>query len=141
MTMRHILLSMIIILLLGSFTEANAQTVLAKDEASKAVTIRNLSATPSKVTGEIVNMSPHLIRDIELLVQYHWLWNNEFKPGQESPGRAVFVKLDKEIAPGKSVPFEYTPPSPLPARNDGQFKPEVSIAGFTTVVPQGMASR
>jgi hypothetical protein len=132
---------MTVILFLAWFAGANAQTVTAKDDASRIVEIQNLNVTPSRVTGELVNKTPHFVRDIELLVQYHWLWNNEFKPGEESPGRAVFVKLDKEIAPGKSLPFEYTPPFALPPRNDGQFKPEVSIAGFTTVVPQGMAAR
>jgi len=122
-------------------TEAHAQTVLAKDEASKAVAIQNLNVAGSKITGDMVNMTPHFIRDVELLIQYHWLWKNEFKPGENSPGRAVFVPLNKEIGPGKSMPFEYTPAPPLPARNDGEFQPEVSIAGFTTVVPQGRASR
>ena len=45
------------------------------------------------LTGEIVNRTPHLIRDVELLVQYHWRWKNEFKPGKVAPGRTDVVNL------------------------------------------------
>jgi hypothetical protein len=119
---------------------AEAQILLAPEEAAKIVSIKDLKASPSSVSGVIVNNTPHTIRDVELLIQYHWLWANEFKPGPESPGRAVVVKLDKELKPGQSAPFNYTPDPPLPRRSDGQYDPEVVVAAFT-VFSEGAASR
>jgi hypothetical protein len=115
--------------------DAGAQTVLTQEEAGKAVTIRDLNATTSSITGVVVNNTPHLIRDVEVLVEYHWLWANEFKPGPVSPGHSAVVKLDKDIPAGQTGAFRYTPDPPLATRKDGQYDPEVRIAGFTTVIP------
>jgi hypothetical protein len=120
---------------------AIAQRVLSPEEAAKVVPIKNLNATPTEVSGVIVNNTPHIIRDIEVLIEYHWLWANEFKPGPESPGHSAIVKLDKELAPGESTTFRYVPNPPLPNRQDGRFEPEVVVAGFTTVVPPTTTSR
>ncbi|HEY7169103.1 MAG TPA: hypothetical protein VIB79_31400 [Candidatus Binatia bacterium] len=112
-----------------------AQTVLTDREAAKVLRFERLNATQTRVSGVITNTSPHRVKDVELLVQYHWLWNNERHPGQDSPGRVFTVKLDKELAPGETAPFSYTPPQ-LPNRTDGTFMPEVDIASFTVLIPQ-----
>ena len=119
---------------------AMAQRVLSADEA-KTVSIKDLKAAISEVGGVIVNNTAYTVRDIEILVQYHWLWTDEFKPGLESPGRVASFKLDKELLPGESTPFRYVPSPPLPARQDGRFDPEVMIAGFTIVRPATTTSK
>lgn len=116
-------------------TVVAAQTVLSSSDAAKSVTIQELKATTSLVSGVVANHSPHAIRNIEILVQYHWLWQSEFKPGPQSPGQAALIRVDKDVQPGQSVAFRYTPAPPLPERRDGRFEPEVTIAGFTVVVP------
>jgi len=123
-----------LLLSVGS-SDAHAQIVLDQREAAKIVAIRNLTATPTLVSGEIVNQTPHTVRDIELLIQFHWLWKNEFKPGPDSPGRTDILKIGKEFKPGESIAFRYIPDPPLPKRDDGWFEPEVTIGGFTVVVP------
>ena len=115
--------------------ETHAQAVLDPQEAAKLLTIRNLTATPSLVSGEIVNRTPHTVRDIELLIQFHWLWKNEFKPGPDSPGRTDTLKIAKELKSGEAIPFRHTPDPPLPKRNDGWFEPEVTVGSFTVVIP------
>ena len=101
-----------------------------------------MTATPSLVSGEIVNRTPHLARDIELVFQFQWLWKNEFKPGRESRGRTAILKIAKELRPGESVGFRYTPDPPLLNRGDGWFEPEVTIGAFTVVIPSAnMTSR
>jgi hypothetical protein len=137
MTLAGMALS-ILILSQGS---ANGQTVLAPQEAGKLVQIRDLSATPSLVTGVVVNNTPHIIRDVQLLIQYHWLWSNEFKPGPVSPGRVVAIKVDKELNPGESAAFRYSPDPPLSQQQDGQYNTEVGIAGFTIVSSGATAAR
>jgi hypothetical protein len=136
----HCLLGTVIFTLL-SLGFAHAQTVLTGAEASKVIRFRNLNATPDKVSGEIVNASPHAVRDVQLLVQYHWLWNDERNPGQDSPGKTIRVDLHEELKPGESMPFSYMPSPPLPQRTDGRFMPEVDVGGFTVVVPQQRAAR
>ena len=115
-----------------------AQTVLSDSEASKVLKLEDLNLAPSKISGEVVNASPHTLRDIKLLIQYHWLWENERNPGKDSPGRTADVVLQKELKPGDRVNFSYTPVPALPRRSDGNFMPEVDVAGFTVIVPQRM---
>lgn len=142
MKAKHIVYSAVAILLLWCRPiKATAQEIETRNEASRTVTLQNLNLAEPTVSGVIVNHSPHEIRNVELLVQYHWLWKNEFKPGEDSPGRAVTVKVNKELRPGQSLPFTYTPQPPLPSRSDGRFEPEVIVSGFTEVIPQQVTSR
>lgn len=129
-------------LLLTWGSESHAQTLLEQKDAAKSVAIRGLRATPTLVSGEIVNQTPHIVRDIELLIQFHWLWKNEFKPGKDLPGRTDILKIDKELKPGEAVSFRYIPDPPLTKRDEGWFEPEVTLGGFTVVVPSvDMTSR
>ena len=115
-------------------SSANALTFLTEQEAAKTLVIQYKTENHDVISGKIINNSLHPIRDPEVLVEYHWLWAKEFKPGSRSPGRAAYVKLDKEIQPGESVSFTYRPQPPLPDRSDGRFMPEVSPAGFSVVM-------
>jgi hypothetical protein len=127
------------VLVLATVNPVSAATVLTSEEASKVIRFENLNITPSKVSGVIANKSPHTVKDVEILIQYHWLWENERNPGPESPGRAALIKLDRVLEPGQSVPFSYTPLPALPSRSDGRFMPEVDIAGFALIIPQQSA--
>ena len=113
---------------------AQAQTLLSAQEAAKSVAIEDLNANASGVSGVIVNKSPHIIRNVDVVVQYHWLWNNEFKPGDDSPGQTVVLRIDNELQPGQSAPFRHSQRAGGD-RKDGRFAPEVTIGGFTVVVP------
>ena len=117
-----------------SATAARAQTVLDSAEAARTVAIESLHATSSAVSGVVANRSPHIVRDVEILVQYHWLWENEFKPGQDSPGQIALVRIPDELKPGQSARFQHTL-TPATRREDGRFVPEVTVAAFTVVVP------
>jgi hypothetical protein len=46
------------------------------------------------------------------------------------------MKLDRELAPGETVQFSYTPDPRLPRRSDGRFMTEVDVGAFSVVVPQ-----
>jgi hypothetical protein len=115
---------------------ALAATLISQDQASQAVSIRNLSVKDGVVSGELVNNSPRTLRDVQLLVRFTWLWNNEMHPGADSPGDAVYYTVEGDIPPGGSKPFTYRPASPLPSRPDGHFEVAVSIAGFAEIIPQ-----
>ena len=111
-----------------------ASHVASHDEVSNAITVQNTMAIDGVISGEIVNRSRHRMRDVTVLVQYHWLWNDEFNPGDNPPGKAIYVMLDREIPPKETVSFTYNPENPLRFNKDGYFMNEVSIAGFTVVV-------
>jgi hypothetical protein len=113
-----------------------AATLITQDQASQAVSIRNPSVKDGVVSGELLNNSSRTIRDVQLLVRSTWLWNNEMRPGADSPGDAVYYTVEGDIPPGGSKPFTYRPASPLPSRPDGHFEVAVSIAGFAEIIPQ-----
>jgi len=120
---------------------ASAETVLSSQEVSRALSFEKLDVKPSKISGVIANKTPHMIKDVQLMIQYHWLWKDERNPGHDSPGRTVIIPLNEQLEPGESQPFSYTPQFSLPSRSDGYFMPEVDVAAFTTVVRQQASAR
>lgn len=113
-----------------------SQTVFSQQQAGNVLGIEKVAAQPDgSVTGEIRNNSKNTVRDVQLFVRYTFLWKNEYRPGKESPSAVFYPTVSAEIAPGKSLPFKFTPTPPLPKRMDGRFEPPaVSIAGFTQVI-------
>lgn len=113
--------------------EVGAATLLSREKASEVVSLRGVEVKGEEVSGELVNQSQRLVRDVQLLIRYTWLWKNEFRPGQDDPGMAVYYTVERSIPPGQSVRFTYKPSSPLPSRPDGTYETTVSVAGFTEV--------
>jgi len=125
------------LILLFLLKSSFAQNVDSQAQAGSVVTIENLSAQDGGVSGAIRNKSPNTVRDVQLFIRYTFLWKNEFHPGKESPSAAFYPTVSGDIAPGGSLPFQFTPSPPLPKRSDGKFEqPSVSIAGFTQVIQQ-----
>jgi hypothetical protein len=117
----------------GPIREVGAATLLSREKASEVVSLRGVEVKGGEVSGELVNQSQRLVRDVQLLIRYTWLWKNEFRPGQDDPGTAVYYTVERSIPPGQSVRFTYKPSSPLPSRPDGTYETTVSVAGFTEV--------
>jgi hypothetical protein len=114
---------------------ASAGEALSREMATQKVEVRNIQLQGNVISGEVVNKSQNPMRNLELLIQYHWLWNNEFKPGATSPGKSLYVVLDKELRPGEPARFS-APLDPLAApRHDGYYMTEVTLAGFTEIIP------
>ena len=111
---------------------AISATLQVADKADQVV-LRNVTVRDGEVSGEVVNNSPATLRDVQLLILYSWLWKNEFHPGKDGPGRAVYHTIDKEIPPGQSAQFNYKPSPPLPERKDGYFDISTKVVGFTQV--------
>jgi hypothetical protein len=101
----------------------------ADDLVLKNVKIGN----DGEISGEVVNTSKQTVRDVEIQILYSWRWKDEFHPGKDDPGRAVYVTIDREIPPGQSAPFNYKPSPPLPVRKDGYFDISVKVVGFTRI--------
>ena len=110
-------------------------TLLSADQAAQVIAIRDLTVKEGVVSGELLNRSSRRLRDVQLLIRYTWLWNDEFHPGQDDLGVAIYYTVEGEIPPGGSKPFAYRPSPPLPSRADGHFETVVSVAGYTEIIP------
>jgi hypothetical protein len=114
-----------------------SQSVASQEQAGSVLAIDKVMVQDGTVAGEIRNKSPNTVRDVQLFIRYTWLWANEFHPGKDNPSEAFYQTVSGDIAPGGSLPFKFTPSSPLPKRSGGKFaQPTVSVAGFTQVIPQ-----
>jgi hypothetical protein len=114
-----------------------SQSVGSQEQAGSVLAIDKVTVQDGTVTGEIRNMSKNTVRDVQLFIRYTWLWANERHPGKDNPSEAFYQTVSGDIAPGGSLPFKFTPSSPLPKRSGGKFaQPTVSVAGFTQVIPQ-----
>jgi hypothetical protein len=122
-------------------TAAKPATLIAPEQATQIVTVRNVTEKNGEVRGELVNNSRQTLRDIELQILYSWRWKNEFHPGTDDPGSAVYITINKELRPGESGQFEYRPSPPLAARNDGSFDVSVKVVGFAQIYGDPMADR
>jgi hypothetical protein len=116
---------------------AGAQpAVVRSDEIANQVVVRNVTVRDNSITGEVVNNSSYAVQGLQLLIQYHWLWNNEMHPGGNPPGAATYVTLDRTLRPGETAPFTANLDPSLQPRSDGRYMPEVSLAGFSQIIPQ-----
>ena len=132
------LIGLIFNLLAGT---ASAQpAVVRSDEIASQVAVRNVAVHDNSITGEVVNNSSYAVQGLQLLIQYHWLWNNEMHPGGNPPGAATYVTLDRMLRPGESAPFTANLDPSLQPRTDGRYMPEVSLAGFSQIIPQFAAT-
>jgi len=114
-----------------------SQTVKTKAEVDSVAVIEKLAVRDGVVSGEVVNRSAHLLREVQLFIRYTWLWDDEMKPGKIDPGTSTFHTLPKEIAPGGRLPFTFAPSPPLPKVAGGHFETSVTIAGFAQVIEAG----
>lgn len=136
---RHVLMTLVSLLLgvIAMFWSkpSFSQTVVSQQQAASVLVIEKLAAQDGVVSGEIHNESNNTVRDLQLFIRYNWLWQDEFHPGKDSPSVAFYPTLSGELAPGKSLSFNFTPEPPLEKRSDGQFEtPSVSIAGFASII-------
>jgi hypothetical protein len=113
---------------------APSATLLLENSPGGVVSLKNVATKgDGEVTGEVVNNSQQTIRDVVLEIRYSWRWKNEFHPGTDDPGRAVYHTINQGIAPGQSARFDYKPTPPLPVRQDGYFDTGAWVAGFEQI--------
>jgi hypothetical protein len=121
-----------LLLLYSSLGHAEMMTALSHSEARQAPAVRNVTMRDDVVTGEIVNPLPDRVREVEVLIRQIWHWNNEFRPGENPPGAALYHRETAEIPPGAIERFSVKL-SPLPSRSDGYFETVVTVAGFAEI--------
>jgi hypothetical protein len=120
-------------LTLGYHNSLWAQAIRDREASTRIVSIEKLSVTDGSVSGEVVNHSRNTLRDVQLLIRYIWLWENETKPGNNDPSVSFYYNLPGEIPPGGRASFTFKPSQPLAKASAGHFETSASIAGFSEV--------
>ncbi|HTO55253.1 MAG TPA: hypothetical protein VMR50_17855 [Myxococcota bacterium] len=121
-------------LALGVFLAQPPQIV--KLEPSRAqVEVRDVSAQNGVVSGTLLNQTDTPVHDVSLLVQYHYRWPNEFKPGKNDPGRGETIDVPTEIPPGGRVTFSQPSQPPKPLGDGGHFETIVTVIAFEQTLP------
>lgn len=119
---------------LGGFRPAAwAQTISDRAAIERIVSIDKVSVTDASVSGEVINRSRNALRDVQLLIRYIWLWDNETKPGKNDPSVSFYYNLPGEIPPGGRASFTFKPSQALARTSGGHFETLASIAGFSEV--------
>lgn len=101
-------------------------------DLSQVASVDDVRVVGDKVTGRITNRTGDELRDVRLLIEEPFRWNDEFHPGEDNPGRATAAVLPKAIPPRGSVQFELDLP-PRPPRQDGTFDTAVTVVSLTRV--------
>jgi hypothetical protein len=115
---------------------AYPQNVGTHEDAARAVSVEKIAVNDGRVSGEVLNRSSRVLRDVQLFIRYTWLWDNETKPGSRDPGMSAYYTVPGEIPPRGYLPFSFQPSPSLPKVSGGHFESSVSVAGYTEVIPQ-----
>src|SRR5438128_12250555 len=79
------------------------ERIVPSSRLAERVTVRDVRTHDGEVSGVVVNTSDRPLRDVQLLISYQWLWDNEVHPGEGGPGRAVFYTIPQEVPPRGQV--------------------------------------
>jgi hypothetical protein len=126
-----------LLVIAGLTPSAAAQDLITTRQLAQSVSLRDVSAEPNgAISATIVNRTGLTVRAVKLMIDYAWVWGNDLKPGEDSPGRTVYITAPAEIPPHGQSSFAYQPSPALPSRTDGHFMPSVHVVGFTQMVPE-----
>jgi hypothetical protein len=113
---------------------SHAGTVeIADEDHNSPVQVTSTTLDGNTVSGTLVNRGGDEVRDIRLLVDIAFLWANEEKPGETSPGRAVVFTVAGPVPPQGTLNFNLHPDPPIEERSDGRYQPKVRVMGYQTI--------
>lgn len=131
----------ILSLLFGLATQAAlAERVVDAAGLGDTLLVRDVRLVGDEVRGVLVNNSAQRVEDLELRVTWHWLWKDEFHPGDRGAGWVAVVPLGTSLRPGERQDFGIKADRPLPQRDDGRVMPSVSVASFTAYAGEAGAA-
>ena len=111
-----------------------AQSVQIVDaRAGDPVTLQNVEMEGDVISGEVVNHAGHAVREVSLLIQHVFAWENNAGPGTDDPSRAKYYAVPGKIPAGGSTHFSIHFAKPLPTRKDGTFVTRAQVAWYMEV--------
>jgi hypothetical protein len=106
--------------------------VVRSVDMNAAVSLTIDVSADGTIEGAMKNNTERKIGDVEVLVEYAWIWARDFANPDDNPGWSMTYTLPVELAPGASVPMSLTPTRPLPDRDDGHFLISAKVVGYTS---------
>jgi len=139
-TLSALSLSGILIALpLPAIASASHASVLEPAQAKELIRVQDVTAHDGKTSGVLVNSGSTPVQDVKLIVQYHYRWANEFKPGNHSPGVAHEFTIAGTIPPGGREPFSVASVPPAAPEHGGHFVTDVKVLAFDQLEPAQVA--
>jgi hypothetical protein len=108
-----------------------AADVVQPTQLAATATLEDVVDSPTQLTGRISNHGASRIDKVQLLVSYGWLWNDDRRTDDTSPGWSEFHTLPITVEPGASAEFSVNHERSRPARDDGQLILSTKIVGYT----------
>ena len=114
-----------------TLASALADEVVNAPRLHSSATVENVVYAADHVSGQVVNHGNKRLENVQILVTYAWLWSDDRRTDEDSPGWSEFHTLTGAIPANGTASFSFPHPS-LPAqRDDGHFLSSVRMVGFT----------
>jgi len=111
--------------------ERRPPQVVRSDDMNAAVPLTITVTDDGAIEGTMRNNTGRKIGDVEVLVEYAWIWAKNSNVPDDTPGWSTTYTLPVELTPGESVPMNLAPLHPLPDRDDGHFLISAKVVGYT----------
>ena len=108
-----------------------ADEVVRTAQVAAIATLEDLVDTPQRLSGRIINRGNQRIEQVRLLVSYGWLWNDDRRTDDTSPGWTEVHTLPMSIEAGQSAMFSVDHEREPPARDDGKLMMTAKVIGVT----------
>lgn len=106
------------------------QEIVPSGHLESVVQVRDVLVSPTELSGTLVNLTDHELRDIRLRASDVFLWRNETRPGTDDPSRSEELVVKGPIPPRGALQFT-APRTPLPDRDDGDFTTRIEVTSLT----------
>lgn len=123
--------AVVLTLLLAPLLPCAADDVVPATQLASIAILDDIVDTPESLSGMISNHGDKRIENVRLLVSYGWLWNDDRRSDDASPGWTEIHTLPLAVEAGQRVPFTLHHERPRPARDDGQLTTTVKVIGLT----------
>jgi hypothetical protein len=101
--------------------------------ARAPVAARVVQTLSDSVRIEVANHSAHDVRDVRMIVQHAFRWDDEYHPGADNPSRATTHVVSGPVPAGATMIVEHPLEPPLPQRDDGSFESSVEVVHWEEV--------
>jgi hypothetical protein len=112
----------------------NARTadIVAAHDMAAAVSLNAMVVgADGTIEATLRNNTGRKVGDVEVLVEYAWIWAQDFNHGDDDPGYSTKHTLPVELTPGASMPVNIPPLYPPAERDDGSFLISAKVVGYT----------
>lgn len=109
-----------------------APQVVSLSKIGAAVSLAVTVDDGGVIEGKMVNNTGKKIGDVEVLVEYAWIWAEDFsRDRDDDPGWSITYTLPVELIPGGSVPVKIALLHESSKRDDDHYLISAKVVGYT----------